>query len=315
MFLKLRLKVRNFFKKYKNKIFIVLVIWIIILAINYLLGHQKQKVVLNTTYAPHNVVLLSDSEVPENLQNPIEDLIDDYVNKCNKKDYKAAYELLTEECKTHAFNNSLEKFTKYIDSIFAQEKRYSIQNYSNISEQYIYNLKLLNDIITTGLTNESYAYYEEKIAIKKENGQLKLSVNDYMGSKELKNVAEDDYLKIRIESKEQYYDHEIYTVKATNKSDKTAIIFDGLAGEEIYLVSETDRRALLNADTSLVLIPGETKTAKLTFSKYYDETIPADQIIFNKIRLLTDYTGNEPTEEEEQLNKAERVYSINVQVK
>ena len=314
MFLKLRLKVRNFFKKYKNKIFIVLVIWIIILAINYLLGHQKQKVVLNTTYAPHNVVLLSDSEVPENLQNPIEDLIDDYVNKCNKKDYKAAYELLTEECKTHAFNNSLEKFTKYIDSIFAQEKRYSIQNYSNISEQYIYNLKLLNDIITTGLTNESYAYYEEKIAIKKENGQLKLSVNDYMGSKELKNVAEDDYLKIRIESKEQYYDHEIYTVKATNKSDKTAIIFDGLAGEEIYLVSETDRRALLNADTSLVLIPGETKTAKLTFSKYYDETIPADQIIFNKIRLLTDYTGNEPTEEE-QLNKAERVYSINVQLK
>ncbi len=314
MFLKLRLKVRNFFKKYKNKIFIVLVIWIIILAINYLLGHQKQKVVLNTTYAPHNVVLLSDSEVPENLQNPIEDLIDDYVNKCNKKDYKAAYELLTEECKTHAFNNSLEKFTKYIDSIFAQEKRYSIQNYSNISEQYIYNLKLLNDIITTGLTNESYAYYEEKIAIKKENGQLKLSVNDYMGSKELKNVAEDDYLKIRIESKEQYYDHEIYTVKATNKSDKTAIIFDGLAGEEIYLVSETDRRALLNADTSLVLIPGETKTAKLTFSKYYDETIPADQIIFNKIRLLTDYTGNEPTEED-QLNKAERVYSINVQVK
>lgn len=314
MFLKLRLKVRNFFKKYKNKIFIVLVIWIIILAINYLSGHQKQKIVLNTTYAPHNVVLLSDSEVPENLQNPIEDLIDDYVNKCNNKDYKAAYELLTEECKTHAFNNSLEKFTKYIDSIFAQEKRYSIQNYSNISEQYIYNLKLLNDIITTGLTNESYAYYEEKIAIKKENGQLKLSVNDYMGSKELKNVAEDDYLKIRIESKEQYYDHEIYTVKATNKSDKTAIIFDGLAGEEIYLVSETDRRALLNADTSLVLIPGETKTAKLTFSKYYDETIPADQIIFNKIRLLTDYTGNEPTEEE-QLNKAERVYSINVQVK
>ena len=41
-------------------------------------------------------------------------------------------------------------------------------------------------LLTTGLTNESYAYYEEKIAIKKENGQLKLSVNDYMGSKELK---------------------------------------------------------------------------------------------------------------------------------
>lgn len=313
MFLKLRLKVRNFFKKHKNKIFIILVVWIIILAINYLLGHQKQKVVLNTTYAPHNVVLLSDSDVPEKLQNPIEDLIDDYINKCNNKDYKAAFELLTDDCRINAFNDSLENFTKYIDSIFAQKKRYSIQNYSNINEQYIYNLKLINDIITTGLTNESYAYYEEKIAIKKENDKLKLSVNDYMNSKELKNVAEDDYLKIRVESKKQYYDHETYTIKVTNKTDKTAIIFDGLVGEEIYLISETDRRSPTNADISLVLIPGETKTAKITFSKYYDETIPADHIIFNKIRLISDYTGNETTEEE-QLNKAERVYSINVQV-
>ncbi len=314
MFLKLRLKVRNFFKKYKNKIFIVLVIWIIILAINYLLGHQKQKIVLNTTYAPHNVVLLSDSEVPENLQNPIEDLIDDYVNKCNNKDYKAAYELLTEECKTHAFNNSLEKFTKYIDSIFAQEKRYSIQNYSNISEQYIYNLKLLNDIITTGLTDETYAYYEEKIAIKQENDELKLSVNDYMSSKELKNVAEDDYLKIRIETKEQYYDHETYTIRATNKTDKNVVIFDGVAGKEMYLISGTDQRAPSVVDSKLMLIPGETKTIKATFSKYYDEQVPADHIIFNKIRIMTDeYTGEEETEEE-QLKKASRVYSINASI-
>lgn len=134
-----------------------------------------------------------------------------------------------------------------------------------------------------------------------------------MTSKELKNVAEDDYLKIRVESKEQYYDHEIYTIRATNKTDKTAIIFDGLVGGEMYLISGTDKRTPLNADKSLVLIPGETRTVNVTFSKYYDETTPADHIMFDKIRLVSDYTGNEATEEE-QLNKSERVYSINIQI-
>ena len=70
----------------------------------------------------HHIMLFTKWQwSPRKSTNPIEDLIDDYVNKCNKKDYKAAYELLTEECKTHAFNNSLEKFTKYIDSIFQNQ--------------------------------------------------------------------------------------------------------------------------------------------------------------------------------------------------
>lgn len=314
MFLKLRLQVRNFFKKHKKKIFIVIIVWVGIIIINYLLGHQKKVEVLNTTYAPHNVVLLSDTSVPEKLQNPIEDLIDDYVNKCNNKDYKGAYELLTDDCKKHVFKDSLEEFTTYASSIFPQKKRYSIQNYSNTGNQYIYNIKLINDIITTGLTDETYAYYEEKILIKQENNKLKLSVNDYMGSKELKNVAEDDYLKIRIENKEQYYNYETYTIRATNKTDKNAIIFDGVAGKEIYLVSGTDQREPSTADSKLILIPGETKTVKITFLKYYDESTQASNIIFNKIRIMSnEYTGNEETEEE-QLNKAERVYSINASI-
>ena len=56
MFLKLRLQVRNFFKKHKNKIFIVIVIWVAILIINYLLGQKKEPQVLNTTYTPHNEI-------------------------------------------------------------------------------------------------------------------------------------------------------------------------------------------------------------------------------------------------------------------
>lgn len=242
MLLKWRLKIRNFFKKYKRVIFIVAIVWLIIIAINYLLGHKKEEITLNTTYNPHEVLLTSETDVPEKLKTPIEDTIDDYVNKCNNKDYSGAFELLTADCKTHVFGDSLDNFTTYASSIFTNKKRYSIQNYSNYGQAYIYNIKLIDDIITTGLTNQSYAYYEEKMAIKEENGQIKLNVNDYMGYSELKRVAEDDYLKIRIESKEEFYSMEIYSIKITNKTDNKVVLYDGIVGNELSLISESDER-------------------------------------------------------------------------
>lgn len=312
MFLKWRLKIKNFFKKYRKIIFVVIIVWLVIIAINYLLGHRSEPVVLNTTYTPHEVLLTSDTDVPEKLQTPIEDTIDDYVNKCNNKDYAGAFELLTDDCKNHVFGDSLDNFTTYASSIFTTKKRYSIQNYSNYGQAYIYNIKLIDDIITTGLTNQQYAYYEEKMAVKEIDGKIKLNVNDYMGYNELKKVAEDDYLKIRIESKEEFYSTEIYSIKITNKTDKNVVLFDAIVGNELTLVSDQDERNPINVKEPIILDPGETKTFEVTFNKYYDESTKATDIAFNKIRIMTNqYTGYEQTEEEE-LSKAEKTYSITI---
>ena len=86
MFLEYRLKIRNWIRNNKNKVIIVLVIWAVIIVINYLLGHRKEQEVLNTTYKPHDIVMSNDGEkVPEKLQEPIEKIIDDFINYCNKK--------------------------------------------------------------------------------------------------------------------------------------------------------------------------------------------------------------------------------------
>lgn len=314
MFLKWRLKIRNFFKKYKRVIFIVLIVWLVIIAINFFLGRRSETSVLNTTYNPHEVVLTSDTEVPEKLQTPIEDTIDDYINKCNNKDYSGAFELLTTDCKTHVFGDSLDNFTTYASSVFPNKKRYSIQNYSNFGQAYIYNVKLIDDIIATGLTNQSYAYYEEKFAVKEEDGKIKLNVNDYMGFNDLKKVAEDDYLKIRVENKEEFYSFEIYSVKITNKTDKKIVLYDGIVGNELSLISGQDERNPINVKDTITLEPGETRTFEITFNKYYDESTKASEIAFNKIRIMTEqYTGTEETEEEE-LSKAERTYSITIPI-
>lgn len=314
MFLKWRLKIRNFFKKYKRVIFIVLIVWLVIIAINFFLGRRSETPMLNTTYNPHEVVLTSDTEVPEKLQTPIEDTIDDYINKCNNKDYSGAFELLTTDCKTHVFGDSLDNFTTYASSVFPNKKRYSIQNYSNFGQAYIYNVKLIDDIIATGLTNQSYAYYEEKFAVKEDDGKIKLNVNDYMGFNDLKKVAEDDYLKIRVENKEEFYSFEIYSVKITNKTDKKIVLYDGIVGNELSLISGQDERNPINVKDTITLEPGETRTFEITFNKYYDESTKASEIAFNKIRIMTEqYTGTEETEEEE-LSKAERTYSITIPI-
>ena len=313
MFLKWRLKIRNFFKKYRKVILIVIVVWAVIMAINYYLKNQKEPEVLNTTYTPHEVLLKSDTDVPEKLQTPIEDLIDDYVNKCNSKDYSGAFNLLTEECKTYVFDDSLDKFKEYIDEVFDNEKRYSIQDYSNYGEYYIYNIKIIDNIIKTGLTNQTYAYYEEKIAIKQDGNTLKMNVNDYMEHEDLKKIAEDDYLKIRIESREDYYNSQLYTIRITNKTNKEVVLYDGIANNELAIESENDSRDASTVSSTMALAPSETKTFKVRFAKYYDEKTKATNITFNKVRIMNEYTGNEETEEEE-LSKAEKSYSISIPI-
>ena len=221
--------------------------------------------------------------------------------------------MLTDECKTYVFDDSEDKFKEYVDSVFNKEKRYSIQNYINYNGNYIYNIKIIDNIIKTGLTNQTYAFYEEKVAIKQDGKNLKMSINDYMGHDDLKKLAEDDYMKIRIESRENYYSSQLYTIRITNKTEKELVLYDGIADNELTIQSEDDSRNASNVSTTIALEPGETKTFKVRFAKYYDEKTKADTISFNKVRIMNDYNGNEQTEEEE-LNKAEKTYSISIPI-
>lgn len=313
MLLKLRLKIANFIKKHKSKILIIALVWFVIFAINYFLGHRKEEQILNTTYTPHEVLLNSDAKVPEEQQNSIENLIYDYVEKCNNKDYAGAFELLTDDCRKNAFKDSFDTFKKYAEGVFPKRKRYSIQNYSNYGEYYIYNIKIIDDIITTGLTNQEYSYYEEKIAIKQNGDKLQLCVNNYMGYEELKKVAEDDYLKVRIEDRVKYYNSEIYTIRITNKTEKDIVIYDEIAGNEISgQVGESNRQPV-KVSSIIALKPSETRSFTLQFQKYYDETAKMDKISFNKVRIINNYTGQETTEEEE-INKSDKVYSLAIPV-
>ena len=112
----------------------VILVIAVVIAINYYLKHHQEPETLNTTYAPHEELLNGDGNPSEKTATAIEDFIDDYVNKCNSKDYSGAFNLLTDECKTYVFDDSdklvfCEKNMHFIRSIKVNAKNNSTAIY------------------------------------------------------------------------------------------------------------------------------------------------------------------------------------------
>lgn len=311
MFIKFRLKIRNFIRDNRKKIIIIILVWLLIFIINCLLGLRKEKTVLETSYKPSTSVMNSSSSVPKKDHTRISDILDKYFNYCNNGDYENAFKMVSDLCKEKAFNNDINKFKNYIKSIYTEKKRYSIQNYSNYDNKYIYTMKIFNDIITTGLTGEEYSYYEEKIVMIKDGDNIKLNVGDFIDKVDLKRIVEDDYSKIRILSKAIFYDHEEYYVKITNKTDYIMVLSSIYESDEILLDLGNVRREMSNSNLEILLSPGETKEFTIKFQKYADEEEDAQALILNKIRILKSYSGNEEDSKKEKSN-AIKLYSLTI---
>ena len=295
-----RIKFAQFFRKhYKLILFIVLAIILIILINMYLVLYGGNDTP-STTYAPTVSVLDSSSEVPTKVASTFEEFIEDYMNYLNAADYVSAYNMISEDCRVNYFNNSYNEYVEYITSKYDTTKSYAIQDYSNYNGGYIYSVKLYNNFLATGLTNQSYRYIEEKMLVYyDDNGDIQINVANYMGSQDVQYQASNDYLKAEITKETAKYSFVLYTVKLTNRSNYTIVLQDGNAdGTEIYINIGDETRAYTE-NIDIVLEPGETKTVTLSFSKFYDSDIEVKSLVFNSVRVMENYTGNEETAEEE----------------
>ena len=149
---KILLAIRNFWKKNWKIVVIVAVIWIaIIIFNNYLKNKPKETVALNT-YNPDQPVIDTSENIPDDKKEEVNTLIDEFFNYCNNKEYQNAYNMLTTDCKKYMYRDSLEDFIEYVDSIYTSKKIYNLQNYSNVGDVYIYNITILDDIMSSGTT-------------------------------------------------------------------------------------------------------------------------------------------------------------------
>lgn len=309
--LDIRLKVSRFFRKHKRKIIIILIIWSIIIMINYYLKYRQKVILPQTTYEPHSPVIDKTDKVPEKLKEPISNLIKDFVENCNNKNYDAAYNLLSEEYKTRYYS-SIDKFKKHVDEMFPNKKIYNIQDFSNLNNTYVYRVRLLDDILTDG-TTDGYSFTEEKYVLKEENGNLKISLDGYCGSQNLDIEVEDEYMEIKINKKYITYDETSYVITIRNKTNNFILISDKETYNgaiQLKLPNDT-RTAKYMANSNFVILPNETKTEEFQFTEYFDDKQEPTNLLLNSIRILPKYTGDEEKAQEENEN-AIKLYSLSI---
>lgn len=307
---KILLALRNFWKKNWKIIIIIAVIWIAIIIFNNYLKNRPEEIVAINTYNPDEPVIDTSESIPNNQKEEVNTLIDSFFNYCNNKQYQNAYNMLTSDCQKYMYSDSLEDFIEYVDSIYTTSKIYNIQNYSNVDNVYIYNINILDDIMSTGTTG-GYQTYTEKIAIVDEDGTLKISNQGYIGKKTFNNLfAEDNYLKIKILNKNMSYKREEYEVEITNKTDGYILIGNGKTANEITLnLGDQSRPALDIVNNNIILAPDSSGTYYLLFDKFYDDGKNPKEMNFNLIRL---YGNDEEVAKEGLTSNATTTYSLNL---
>lgn len=307
---KVTLAVRNFFKRYGKVILIVFTIWLALFLFNRYLKNKPKELKATTSYNPNNPIMDEGDQIPKKEVSKVNKAIDDYFNYCNSKEYENAFNMITNECKNTLFDNNLETFKEYINQIYTKNKIYNIQNYSNIKNIYVYDINILDDITATGTTGD-YEKYKEKIVVHNLDEGIKLSVQGYIGKTVIEKEAEDDNMKVKVLYKEMSYEREEYTVEIRNKIDNYILISDEIGGDQITLnLGSQSRMALNTVNSNILLFPGQTKTIKILFTKYFDDGVIPEEINFNNVRILSKFSNN-GIKEEDKL----KTYGFNIKIK
>ena len=314
-FTDLRIKIIEFIRKHKYKIYIGLIILTVIIAVNMILGKVKDSQPPSSIYDAHNPIVSGSKVSSKKQQNKIESTIKEYMDFCKSKDYESAYNCLSNNCKEYKFKNKLENFKSYIDAIFDGNKVYSIQDYSNKDNIYIYQVSIFEDIMASGMNNKDSEHTEEeKIVLTKNGDNYDLAVSGLIKVEDEDAVAEDDYMKISVQKKITYYDKIVYKIKVKNKTNNIIILDKN--NEKNYIgisLREEYRNEIKNiyANNEKVLRGGQTKEFDLEFPVYFDEEKQPTAIVLNKICILEKYTGIEDNWEKE-LENAIKAYSLKI---
>ena len=289
----LRLKLIHFYRNNKKIIFIIISVMFILFTANQLFKNRKVDLKPETTYKPHTSVIDTTSKVSTSTGKTIEELIEEYMNYCNSNNWASAFKMLSDECKEYCFNNSIDDYMQYQYTKMPTPKKYAIQDYSNVGNLYIYQVKYTDDFLATGLTNSVYSYTEEKIVFKKvNNSEYEMAVGNFIDFHNLKNIFENDYLKVDLKNVVQFYSMEQYKIQFTNRSEYPIVIANNAEEKEVCLkLASGDFRERLDATNEIVIEPHDSIIKTFKFTKFYDNDDDSQAIYFNSIRVLKEYDG------------------------
>lgn len=302
---KIIIAIRDFFRIYGKMIAIIIGIWFAMFMANQYLKSRPKEIKLQEGHNLNRPIMDDTKEVPEKEQTKIKEIADKYYSLCSEKKYEEAYNMLSDECKAYVYEGNIENFKQYIDEIYDTENKiYTMQNYSNVDETYVYVVTILDDIESTGTTG-GFDTYQERVAFIKRNNTYQISTQNYIQNEKIEKEQEDSFIKVEVISKDELYDQEKYNTRITNKTSANIVIAEYSGEDQVELVVGNQYRAATNIiGDSFTLEPGETKDIAFVFNKYFDDGKTPSELRLNTVKIYNDETG--------ELNKN---YSFNIKLK
>lgn len=262
---------------------------------------QTQEETANTaaSYHKESQTILEGGSVPKRYREVFGNLIDEFYTNCINHNPEGAYELLAPDTKTELYP-TLQQFEKlYYEEKFEGDKQYSYQSWTKSSEEiYIYQVKIFDNMLATGKSNDEYI--EDFVTIAPVEDSYLLNINSYIGKKIISQEAENELVTIEAATSDQYLNYEIYTFRVENNSEKTIMLDTKQNTKSTYITDENSNKfaAFMYevAKKDLILKPKETKTVKIKFNNVYDNEKKITSIHFNDIVDYEEYQENKETQ-------------------
>ena len=253
------------------------------------------------SYDNQSETILSDENVPEQYRDDFGNLIEQFFTYCTNHEPRRAYNLLAQETIDVLYPTEEIFERSYCAEKFDGDKDFSFQSWIKSGDLYIYQVKIFDNMLATGISNDTY--YEDYVTITPENGEYKLNINSLVGVKNINQNYNNDQLDITIRESQVFMNYEIYSFEIKNKTDKTILLDSREKTDTTYVTDDLNNQysSLLyeNNEEDLIIAPGETKTISIRFSDVYREGIVISQMTFGDIIL--DYEAYENGEDPQRI--------------
>lgn len=232
---------------------------------------NKEKVSDIVDYKKAAVPLTSGENVHSSVRDEIQGVLEQFIRCITSHQIQEAYSLLTRECKEIEYP-SVENFAQsYCSDV--NGKTYDFQLWTSANSTYIYQVKFLDDLLSSG-RDTSKNYLQDYITVIKQNGEYRLNVNKLIKMTQLNRTTESHDIKFTLKKVETYLDYEYYEIEIANDSQKD-IILDSREQDNSVYVQNSDGlkiRSLLyeNKEEDLRVDSNETKTIKIKFNNTYN---------------------------------------------
>lgn len=237
------------------------------------------------SYDKESEAIISKDEVPGKYKNDFAKLINQFFTYCVEHKPQLAYSLISNDTKENLYPTEQLFEELYYAEKFEGDKQFSFQSWITAGKMYIYKVKIFDNMLTTGKTND--VYYQDFVTISPEEGEYKLNINSLIGIKNINQKYNNNFLEIKVKSSQVFMDYEIYTFEIKNISDKTVKLDSREKTDNVYLVDNKGNKysALLheNTENDMILEASETKRIDITFSDVYRQGIVIDKIVFDDI--------------------------------